>query len=240
MPLPSVPRLRPLAAGLAVAALGLLAGCATRAPAVSAPVRIMAVGVAITAGADYFASYRYPLRVRLRAAGYAVTFVGTQGLDRPDPLAHEGYGGKNTTWLLAHVPANFRAHPADIVLFHSGHNHSVEEQPVPGILAATEQLIAAFRAVNPRVTVLLAQVIPAGKLPKYAYLPDLNRELARLAARLDRPGARVILVDQATGFDWATDTVEDKVHPNARGADKIAANWFAALQRVLPPPAAKP
>ncbi len=204
----------------------------------SAPVRIMAVGDSITAGADFFSSYRYPLWEKLFAAGYLAEFTGTQQSEtRIGPLAHEGYGGKNTEYLAQAVPDHFRAHPADIVLLHSGHNHTVEEQPVPGIVAATESLGGSFRAVNPRVTVLLAQVIPAGKLPKYSYLPELNVALARLAARLDRPDARVVLVDQASGFDWITDTVANKVHPNARGAEKMAATWFAALKTVLPPPA---
>lgn len=199
--------------------------------------RLMAVGDSITAGADFFSSYRYPLREKLAAAGYVVEFVGTQvGAARDGPLAHEGYGGKSTEFLAETVPAHFRQHPADIVLLHSGHNHSAEEQPVAGIVAATERLIAAFRAANPRVTVLLAQVIPAGKLPKYSYLPALNQELAALAKRLDGPEQRVVLVDQATGFDWTTDTVADKVHPNARGAEKMAETWFHALREVLPAP----
>lgn len=198
----------------------------------------MAVGDSITEGGDYFSSYRPLLRDQLRAAGYAVEFVGTRRSETPSgPLAHEGYGGKNTEWLAQNVPDHFRAHPADIVLLHSGHNHTVEEKPVPGIVAATEELIAAFRTTNPRVTVLLAQVIPAGKLPKYSYLPELNAALAHLAARLDAPAQRVILVDQASGFDWQTDTVTDMVHPNARGAAKMAGVWFAALTRVLPKPA---
>lgn len=213
----------------------LLGGLASAAAAT--PVRVMAVGDSITAGADFFSSYRHPLKAKLAAAGYVVEFTGTQTDGTPGgPLAHEGYGGKNTEYLAATVPDHFRAHPADIVLLHSGHNHTVEEQPVPGIVAATEKLIAAFRAVNPRVTVLLAQVIPAGKLPKYAYIPELNVALAALAARLDRPGSRVVSVDQATGFDWTADTVADKVHPNARGAEKMAQAWFEALQRILPPP----
>src|SRR5688572_4597250 len=215
---------------------GSLADAAAATP--SAPVRIMAVGDSITAGADFFSSYRYPLWEMLFGAGYIVEFTGTQQSEtRIGSLAHEGYGGKNTEYLAQAVPAHFRAHPADIVLLHSGHNHTVEEQPVPGIVAATASLIESFRAVNPRVTVLLAQVIPAGKLPKYSYLAELNVALARLAARVDRPDARVVLVDQASGFDWATDTVADKVHPNARGAQKMAAVWFAALKTVLPPPA---
>ena len=213
---------------LALLLPAVVAGAADR------PVRIMAVGDSITAGADFFASYRFPLREKLSAAGYVVEFVGTQSSASPaGPLAHEGYGGKNTEELARLVPANFQAHPADIVLLHSGHNHTAEEHPVPGIVAATEKLIAAFRETNPRVTVLLAQVIPAGKLPKYSYVPELNTALAALAARLDRAGQRVVLVDQATGFDWTTDTVDDHVHPNARGAEKMAQAWFAALQKIL-------
>lgn len=201
------------------------------------PVRLMCVGDSITAGANFFVCYRPALQEKLHEAGYRVEFVGTQTSSTPvGPLAHEGYGGKDTESLAEIVPPHFSSHPADVVLLHSGHNRSVEENPIPGILAATEQLIAAFRAVNPRVTVLLAQVIPAGKLPKYAYLPELNLELEKLGARLDRPDQRVILVDQASGFDWATDTVADKVHPNAQGGEKMAAVWFAALQKILPPP----
>lgn len=228
MPLRSLIFLLTALAGLAVAA--------NDAP--PRPIRIMAVGDSITAGADFFSNYRYPLWEKLFGAGYVVEFVGTQTSDsRIGSLAHEGYGGKNTEYLAENVPAHFRDHPADVVLLHSGHNHTAEEQPVPGIVAATEKLIAAFRAVNPRVTVLLAQVIPAGKLPKYRYLPELNAALAALAARLDRPDQRVAIVDQTAGFDWRTDTVEDKVHPNARGAEKMAQAWFEALKKVLPPPA---
>lgn len=237
-----LPRLRFLSrAPLLPLALLVIAGAlhASNAPETAPrPHRLMAVGDSITAGADFFSCYRYPLWEKLFAAGYLVEFVGTQQSEtRVGPLAHEGYGGKNTEYLAQTVPAHFRAHPADVVLLHSGHNHTVEEQPVPGILAATEKLIAEFRAANPRVTVLLAQVIPAGKLPKYAYLPELNVALAQLAARLDTPAQRVVLVDQASGFDWTTDTVADKVHPNAHGAQKMAAVWFEALTEILPPPA---
>lgn len=33
--------------------------------------------------------------------------------------------------------------------------------------------------------------------------------------RLNTTEQPVILVDQADGFDWETDTVKDRVHPNA-------------------------
>lgn len=192
--------------------------------------RIMAVGDSITEGGASFSCYRPVLAEHLRAAGVPFVFVGSRGTD---PFRHEGYGGKNVEFLAAQVPARFAEHPADIVLLHAGHNHFAEEKPVPGMVASTESLIRSLRAANPRVVVLLAQVIPAGKLPKYSYLPELNRELARLAARLNSTRQPVHLVDQATGFDWRTDTVSDHVHPNTAGAAKMAARWLEALSPVV-------
>jgi lysophospholipase L1-like esterase len=206
------------------------------ASAVDAPAgrwRIMPVGDSITEGGATFSNYRSLLGEKLRAAGVAFEFVGTRGTAE---LRHEGYGGKNIEFLAATVPAHFTKTPADLVLLHAGHNHFAEEQPIPGMLTATERLITSLRAANPQVIVLLAQVIPAGKLPKYSYIPELNTELARLASRLHTPAQPVRLVDQATGFDWRTDTISDLVHPNAAGAAKMAARWFEAVHSLLSPP----
>lgn len=188
------------------------------------PIRIMAVGDSITEGGKDD-GYRRPLLERLKADGHAVEFVGSRGTP---PLRHEGHGGKNAEFLAEVVPERFREQRPDVVLLHAGHNHFADEQPVPGIVAATESMIGAFRQANPRVIVLLAQVIPSGKLPKYSYIPELNRRLAELADRLD-----VVLVDQATGFDWTTDTTDDKVHPNPAGYAKMAERWHAALAPPL-------
>lgn len=200
--------------------------------------RIMAVGDSITEGGTNFVSYRYPLRDKLLRAGYRVEFVGSRESESPNgSLRHEGYSGKNAEFLAGILEARFRAAPADIVLIHAGHNHSDSEAPVPGILAANEKMIGIVRRINPRVVVLLAQVIPSGKLPKYAYIPELNVQLGRLATRLNSPHQPVIAVNMSDGFDWRTDTIEDHVHPNARGAEKIAEHWFGALTNVMEPPA---
>jgi lysophospholipase L1-like esterase len=224
-PAPQAARAWMPAAGLVAMAVVLAAGGVRDVGATDPrPTRIMAVGDSITEGGDAD-GYRRPLLDRLRSEGHVVEFVGSRG--RP-PLVHEGYGGKNAEFLAEVVPKRFHDHRPDIVLLHAGHNHFADEQPVPGIVAATESLIAAAREANPDVIVLVAQVIPSGKLPKYSYLPDLNRRLADLADRLD-----VILVDQASGFDWTTDATDDKVHPNAAGYGKMAARWHDALEPVL-------
>ncbi len=46
-------------------------------------------------------------------------------------------------------------------------------------------------------------------------------------------GMQVILVDQATGFDWMSDTVADKVHPSESGAKKMADRWMEALKPII-------
>lgn len=220
----------------ALCAAFLLAGmeCAAEAPKVY---RIMPVGDSITEGGKSFVCYRYPLWKKLTDAGYRFEFVGSRQSDSPaGPLRHEGYGGKNAEFLAGIVPENFRKHPADIVLLHCGHNHFADEKPVPKILAATESLIGALRRENPRVVVCLAQVIPSGKLPKYSYIPELNRSIAELAKRMNTPEQPVILVDQATGFDVEKDTVADRVHPTATGAEKMASRWFEALSKVMAKP----
>lgn len=199
--------------------------------------RVMPVGDSITEGGSSFSNWRYPLWEKLHAAGYLVEYVGSRkSPSRIGDLEHEGYGGKNSAFLAATVPANFAKHPADIVLLHAGHNQFADQKPVPGMLEDTEAMIEAFRRKNPAVTVLLAQPIPSSKLPKYSYIPDLHRGLAALAKRLDRPRSRIVLVPQGDGFDPVKDTVADGVHPNASGAAKMTERWFEALVGVMDKP----
>ena len=195
------------------------------------PVRIMPVGDSITQGGKTFVTYRLPLDQKLRAAGANYVFVGSQQSEGPDgPLWHEGYGGKNAEFLAGIMPQRLKQAKPDIILLHCGHNHSAEEKPVPGIIAAERAIIEAARKQNPKVVVLLAQVIASGKLPKYGYLPELNQAEVLLARELSRPEAPVMIVDQYTGFDPQKDTILDKVHPNAQGAEKMANKWFLALK----------
>jgi lysophospholipase L1-like esterase len=195
------------------------------------PVRILAIGDSITQGGKTFVTYRLPLDQKMRAAGLKYEFTGSQQSDGPNgPLWHEGYGGKNAEFLAGIMPQKLKLAKPDIILLHCGHNHSAEEKPVVGIIAAERTIIEAARKQNPKVVVLLAQVIPSGKLPKYSYLPELNQAEIVLARELSRSDAPVMIVDLATGFDPQKDTILDKVHPNAQGAEKMANKWFLALK----------
>ncbi len=194
---------------------------------------IMPLGDSITEGGGEFCCYRQILWQKLKAAGEPVEFAGSKSGSRFGGLPHEGYSGQPVEFIDENITMLYRQNPADIVLLHSGHNHFAEEQPVPGIIAATTSIIGKIRAINPEAIILLAQVITSGKLPKYSYIPELNMALAELAKQLTTPLSPVIPVDQAAGFDWRTDTVEDMVHPNASGAGKMAEKWFQAIHAAI-------
>lgn len=193
-------------------------------------VTIMAVGDSITQGGKSFHSYREFLIPMLSHVENDVRFIGP---NQDQFSAHCGYGGKNTQFLNSIIRDVYAQYPADIVLIHSGHNSFSKDKPVPNIIEATEQMIETIHALNPDVTILLAQVIPSGKLPKYSYIPELNQELTKSADRMKAKGIQIVPVDQANGFNWKLDTIKDKVHPNESGARKMAEKWAQALASVL-------
>lgn len=195
---------------------------------------VLALGDSITAGGKSFHSYRGPLARMVQQAGYSVEWLGSQSTPDDEPqLHHEGYPGKPIEFLAANMNRIYSPAPADIILLHAGHNHSVEERPIAGIVVSTRSIIEIARKINPHVIVFVAQVIPSGKLPKYAYIPALNQQIALLVAELNTTQPRVILVNQAESFYPQTDTIADRVHPNEKGAIKMARNWFKALTPVL-------
>jgi lysophospholipase L1-like esterase len=189
---------------------------------------VLTLGDSITAGGSSFSCYREFLVPALEKRG--VRFIGPQ---RDTISAHAGYGGRNSAFLRDKIGEIYRAHPADFVLIHAGHNNFAESNPVPRVVADTVSIVETIRDINPGAVILLGQVIPSGKLPKYSYIPELNRELATLAARLKGRGDGIVVVDHADGFQWERDTVDDKVHPNTLGAKKMAGKWMDALSPLL-------
>ena len=222
-----------LLCGLALMLLGV--------PSVKAdenPVRttILALGDSITQGSNgRFDSYTAPLWQLLYGEGYAFDFIGPNSYtSRTGAIKNCGFSGRNVEFLDSKIDSLYRLYPADVVLIHAGHNHFIEEKPVDGMIEAHLSIISKIQAINPKVKILVAQVITAGKLPKYSYIPELNGCLAKMVEQLDSDN--VTLVPVTEGFDWQRHTIEDKVHPNREGAEHIARQFMAALRKVLPPP----
>jgi beta-glucanase (GH16 family)/lysophospholipase L1-like esterase len=197
------------------------------------PVRIMGMGNSLTEGSATHQTYLYPLRDILAAAGYNAEFIGPrENRFNAHPVRHAGFSGRTAEFLESVTDSIYRIYPADIVLLHAGHNHFDTEKPVSGIVVANRSIINKILNINPSAKIFVAQVIEVGKLPKYSYIPELNDSLAAMVSALYDP--RVVLVNQAAGFDWKIHTIEDKVHTNDAGAKQMAQTWFDVLKTLKP------
>ena len=195
-------------------------------------VTILGLGDSITEGGPEFFSYLFPLDSMLRRGGYKVKFIGPRSTgQRSDSIRHSGFSGKTAEFLAKNIDSIYTAFPADIVLLHSGHNHFVEEAPIDGIIRAQRSIIKTIKAKNRDAHVFVAAVITAGKLPKYEYIPALNAAIRNMVGSMNDPS--VIFVDQQQGWDWNLYTIQDKVHPNRAGANRIAKNWYDAITPLL-------
>lgn len=200
-------------------------------------VRVMPLGDSITQANALHNSYRRPLWLKLRQVGYRVDFVGStrKHLGGPPPqqdfdLDHEGHWGWRVDEVLQQIEAWSRAARPDIVLVHLGTNDLASGERSDGVIGEMRSLIQALRRVNPRVKVLVAELIPLqGSEPQFQ---QFNAQIRSLAAEMTTSESPVIAVDQFTGFDVQKDTY-DGCHPNESGEQKIADRWFAALQSIL-------
>jgi lysophospholipase L1-like esterase len=207
-------------------------------PPSSGTVRVMPLGDSITGSPG---CWRALLWQDLQNAGRTnVDFVGTlpaQGCGFPYDGENEGHGGFLATVVADQnqLPAWLSATNPDIVLMHFGTNDVWSNISTTTILAAYGKLVDQMRAGNPRMKVLVAQILPMtpSSCPECAQrVIDLNAAIPAWAAGKSTAASPVTVVDQWTGFSTATDT-GDGVHPNDSGNQKIAARWFPALTAAL-------
>src|SRR5258707_2216994 len=225
-----------------------------KAQAVTLPVKIMPLGDSITGSPG---CWRALLWTNLVNAGYTgftdIHFVGTQppqGCGIPYDGNNEGHGGALATNIVSlnELPGWLSATNPDIVLMHLGTNDVWSNIATNTILAAYTTLIGQMRANNPNMKILVAQIIPmnpSGCSNCAQGVINLDAAIPAWTASITAAQSPVIAVDQWTGFNDATDTV-DGVHPNDTGNQKIAARWFTPLTQQLnafitpTPPAATP
>ncbi len=212
----------------------------------SGTVKIHLIGDSITQG-----YYRYALFQHLVDAGYDFDYVGTAD-DIPEAwkeseLAfteykgipfdsdHDGHGGWTTKMINEDINTWFKNFTPDIALIHLGTNDTGKEMEgllanqIANSVAEMDDIIGKLRAVNPHITIFLAQIIPVHSegVEHNEFVQQLNHELALLAANLTIPTSPIIIVDMFTDFGDAD--LVDALHPNTQGARKMAQRWSDAL-----------
>ncbi|MEU4219208.1 cellulose binding domain-containing protein [Actinoplanes sp. NPDC026623] len=201
-------------------------------------VRVMPLGDSITGSPG---CWRALLWQRLQQAGQTqVDFVGTlpaQGCGFAYDGENEGHGGFLATNVADQnqLPGWLAATSPDVVMMHFGTNDVWNNRSPATILAAFTKLVGQMRASNPRMKILVAQILPMapGNCAECGQrVIDLNAAIPAWAAATTTAASPVTVVDQWTGFNTATDT-PDGVHPNDSGNQKICNRWYPALSAAI-------
>ncbi|WNG43883.1 SGNH hydrolase [Archangium minus] len=203
-----------------------------------AQTRIMPLGDSITGSPG---CWRALLWNQLQSTGFThIDFVGTlppQGCGVAYDGDNEGHGGYLATNVADQnlLPGWLSATRPDIVLMHFGTNDVWSARTPSQILAAFSKLVDQMRASNPNMKILVAQILPVApgscaECPRRTI--EFNAAIPSWAASKSTTASPIVVVDQWTGFNPATDTY-DGVHPNDAGIVKIANKWYSPLTQFL-------
>ncbi|KAK6955671.1 hypothetical protein Daesc_003314 [Daldinia eschscholtzii] len=122
-----------------------------------------------------------------------------------------------------------QANPADVITMHLGTNDIVQQnKPVNDIITAFTTLIGVMRDSNPRMKIVVAQIIPMGFGNYNTQIQNLNKAIIPWAQGLNTTESPIWVVDQYTGFSGTSD-LRDGVHPNDSGDTKMMNVWYPAL-----------
>lgn len=215
------------------------------------PIRILALGDSITQGGnknrpEY--TYRLPLQMILHKNNVAYDFVGSQkkGLQQdfewpevaknvPFDPDHEGYYGNKTAKAVGKAINGYDSYqiPPDIVLVHLGTNDQKHGDFEENVGKPLREAIKFFRSKNPRVVVLLGHLNFNGGKPAM----EIREVVEKVAKDLDTRKSPVKTVHHYRGWkekpeDIYTDTF-DWAHPNLKGQEKMAINWWTAMEEYI-------
>jgi lysophospholipase L1-like esterase len=139
---------------------------------------------------------------------------------------------------LDDLKQRFAAAPADVALLHYGTNDVWNGIATESIVNAYTAVVGALRDANPKIVVLVAQIIPMNVTDLtcanctcagcVTAVPELNARIVTWASANSTSTSPIRVVDQYTGYD-AVQNNREGVHPNPSGEAKIADKWYAAL-----------
>ncbi|KAF2449733.1 carbohydrate esterase family 3 protein [Karstenula rhodostoma CBS 690.94] len=126
-----------------------------------------------------------------------------------------------------------KTNPADVLTMHLGTNDIVQQNKnVADIIAAFTRLVGTARTHNPKMKIVVAQIIPMGMGSYNTKIQQLNAQIPPWAAGLNKTESPIWVVDQYTGFSGSAD-LRDGVHPNAGGDKKMMDVWYPALLQAF-------
>jgi len=209
-------------------------GGVSHVPRLGGALKIMPLGDSITASGCYRARLAELLDAE-HPGDY--DFVGSQdgdsGCGYTYDTDHEGHGGFLVTQHTNDIAGWAAANPTDVVLLHFATNDVWNNVPPDEILDSYSAAVDEFRKHNANVVILVAQIIPlAPEGCGHCDVRPLNEAIPGWAAEKASADSPIIVVDQFSDYSAMNDS-DDRVHPNASGAVKIATRWAAALDPLF-------
>jgi len=194
--------------------------------------KIMPMGDSITE----IDCWRTILWGNLQSAGVtnSIDFVGSmsnnaqncQGVSGWDQN-HEGHSGYLAINIANNnLPGWLASAKPDVVMFHLGTNDITGNHAATEILASFTKMVGQMRASNPKMRIIVDQIIPIG-FGNYAALPALNSAIPGWASGLSTAQSPIVVVDLNTGYP--TSALRDGLHPNAAGDAIIASRIYPVL-----------
>ncbi len=205
--------------------------------------KIMPLGDSITYGSGGTnAGYRGPLYDLLTADGMNFQFVGS-ATSNPGPLPasqqhHEGHSGyvitsgtSGRSGLTDNIAAWLGTTDPDIILLMIGTNDvnlNYELATAPDRLSNLITMICdKTTGLEPDATLVVAQIVPIVNDAQDVLVNAYNQGVAAVVAAHKALGENVMLVDMHSALTDAD--MNDNLHPNNSGYDKMAQVWYEAI-----------
>lgn len=215
--------------------------------ATAATIRIMPLGDSITAGytgSPDAVGYRRSLYLSLVDAGQTVDFVGSlaDGIPGDFDKDHEGHSGWEANQIRDGVYSWLVLNPADIVLLHIGTNDIDDDQSAAAVRDEINQILNVIDDYEDdsgiEVIVILARIINRQDpfTLKGLRTTALNGLLQTLIDNRLASGDKIRVADHESALDYPDD-MNDLLHPNMTGYEKMADVWFSALLEDIFPAA---
>jgi len=199
-------------------------------------IKILTIGDSVTQGGgnpNEF-TYRLPLSLMLKKAGYHVDFIGTQvsglnpsfqwpaGFDNQ----HEGYYGKPANYVDEKLKVNLaKIVPPDFAFIHLGGGGRGYRNMTKPVLKPIHSIIAQLRKKNPNVRILITEFHLHGFKEWY-----LRINLILLAMYESTTESPVYSVPDH--IDFTENDTLDGMHPNVSGQEKMAKAWFKKINQI--------
>ena len=214
-------------------------------------IKLMPLGDSITLGVVGFGDsdsggYRPKLWDKFQELGLDMNFVGSlfRGPNASDN-DHNGYGGRTIDWLAGNdwssggghpegLPGSLRDEQPDVITLMAGTNDARTDS-VTKMISDMNKLINDITTLSPETLVQVASIPPidpaAQSQTRVQRAEDFNVVLPDIVANWADQGRKVTYVDMTslTLDDISDPDVDNGLHPNLGGYEKIAQFWYDAF-----------